>query len=77
MDRRHKLRHGWFPLPVAPCVPSCFGSRSEHCWDDDCPCGWPAPRIGAEIVRFSELEGVEDDKLTCAGTAKAYNDFMD
>ena len=46
-------------------------------WDGDCACGWPNPRIESEIVRFSELAGVEDDKLTCAGTVKAYTEFMD
>jgi hypothetical protein len=45
-------------------------------WDEDCACGWKGPRLGADIARFSDLEG-EDDKITCAGTAQAYNDFMD
>jgi hypothetical protein len=45
-------------------------------WDDDCPCGWKGPRLGPDIARFSDIEG-EDDKITCAGTAQAYNDFMD
>lgn len=53
------------------------GDRVTVRWDGDCPCGWPNPRIESHIVRFSELEGVEDDKLTCAGTVKAYSDFMD
>jgi hypothetical protein len=52
------------------------GDRVTIHWDD-CACGWPNPRIERQIVRFSELEGVEDDKLTCAGTVKAYSDFMD
>ncbi len=45
-------------------------------WEEDCPCGWTGPYIGTEIKRFAEMEG-GDDKITCAGTAKAYNDFMD
>jgi hypothetical protein len=45
-------------------------------WDEDCPCGWKMPYIGPQIRRFSEMEG-GDDKITCAGTAQAYNDFMD
>lgn len=53
------------------------GDRVTIRWDGDCPCGRPNPRIEKEIVRFSELAGVEDDKLTCAGTVKAYSDFMD
>ena len=45
-------------------------------WEEDCPCGWKGPRVGPVITRFSEMEG-GDDKITCAGTAQAYNDFMD
>jgi hypothetical protein len=45
-------------------------------WDDDCECGWKGPRIDGDVVRFSDIEG-GDDKITCAGTAKAYSDFMD
>jgi len=28
------------------------------------------------ITHFAEMEG-GDDKISCAGTAQAYNDFMD
>lgn len=52
------------------------GDRVTMHWDEDCPCGWKGPRIERHIVRFGELDG-GDDKITCAGTAKAYNDFMD
>lgn len=45
-------------------------------WEEDCACGWKGPRIGPVITRFHEMEG-GDDKITCAGTADAYNEFMD
>jgi hypothetical protein len=45
-------------------------------WEEDCACGWKGPRVGPEITRFHEMEG-GDDKITCAGTAQAYNEFMD
>jgi hypothetical protein len=45
-------------------------------WEEDCPCGAKGPRIGPSITRFAEMEG-GDDKISCAGTAKAYSDFMD
>ena len=45
-------------------------------WEEDCGCGWTQPYLGPEITRFSEMEG-GDDKITCAGTAKAYNEFLD
>jgi hypothetical protein len=53
------------------------GDQATIHWEDNCACGWPNPRIENNIVRFSELEGVEEDKITCAGTIKAYSDFMD
>jgi hypothetical protein len=45
-------------------------------WDEDCPCGWKQPRMTRTITRFAEMEG-GDDKITCAGSAQAYNEFMD
>lgn len=44
-------------------------------WEEDCACGWKGPRIAPDINRFAEHEG-GDDKITCAGTAEVYNDFM-
>jgi hypothetical protein len=52
------------------------GDRVTVHWDEDCPCGWKGPYIEPEIARFAELEG-GDDKITCAGSAQAYNEFMD
>jgi hypothetical protein len=62
---------------------------AESCWggivsgdevtahfDDDCPCGWRGPRLESSIRRYSEMEG-GDDKITCSGSAKAYDEFMD
>jgi len=45
-------------------------------WEEDCSCGWGGPRVENNITRFAEMTG-GDDKSTCAGTAKAYGDFMD
>jgi len=45
-------------------------------WEEDCPCGWKGPRIGPVITRFAEMDG-GDDKITCAATAQAYDEFMD
>ena len=45
-------------------------------WDEKCKCGHKGPRIEKTVRRFSEMEG-GDDKITCAGTAQAYNEFMD
>ena len=45
-------------------------------WDGKCDCGWDSPRIGKTIRRFAENEG-GDDKITCAGSQQAYNEFME
>ena len=44
-------------------------------WTDTCACGWQSPRIAKTIRRFAENEG-GDDKITCAGSQQAYNEFM-
>jgi hypothetical protein len=52
------------------------GDRITMHWDEDCECGWKGPRLERDIQRFSELEG-GDDKISCAGTEEAYNEFME
>jgi hypothetical protein len=52
------------------------GDQVTMHWDEDCACGWKGPRIEKTITRFAEMEG-GDDKITCAGSAQAYNEFMD
>ena len=44
-------------------------------WDHKCGCGWDSPRVEKTIRRFAESEG-GDDKITCAGSQQAYNEFM-
>ena len=52
------------------------GDRVTIHWDEDCDCGWKTPRIAPAISRFADQAG-GDDKITCAGTAQAYNEFME
>ena len=52
------------------------GDRVTLHWDEDCACGWKGPYIEDDITRFAEMEG-GDDKITCAGSQAAYNEFMD
>jgi hypothetical protein len=70
-------RYGFFDL-MAQTYWGGFisGDQISIHWDEDCPCGWKQPYVGPVITRFAEMEG-GDDKITCAGTAQAYNDFMD
>jgi hypothetical protein len=70
-------RYGFFDL-MAQTYWGGFisGDKITVHWDEDCPCGWKGPRVAPTISRFADQEG-GDDKITCAGTAQAYNDFMD
>jgi hypothetical protein len=52
------------------------GDQVTMHWQEDCACGWKGPRIEKTITRYAEMEG-GDDKITCAGSAQAYNEFMD
>jgi hypothetical protein len=52
------------------------GDRVTMHWDEACECGWKGPRIEDDVQRHGQIEG-GDDKISCAGTAAAYNDFMD
>jgi hypothetical protein len=52
------------------------GDQVTMHWDDDCPCGWKGPRVEKEITRIAAGTG-EDDKVSCAGSAEAYNEFME
>ncbi|MFW9991828.1 MAG: hypothetical protein ACFFD4_07190 [Candidatus Odinarchaeota archaeon] len=42
----------------------------------DCGCGWKGHWVEDNITRFSDLSG-EDDKISCAGSQEAYNQFLD
>lgn len=46
-------------------------------WDGQCPCGRGGPRIEKSIARMSEVQGADDDKISCAGVTEAYDAFMD
>jgi hypothetical protein len=45
-------------------------------WDEDCACGWKGPRIERDIGRIADGEG-GDEKISCAGSAQAYDEFME
>ena len=55
---------------------SISGDKVTVHWEDDCQCGWAGPRVAKTIERYAEAEG-GDDKITCAGSAQAYSEFMD
>ena len=64
------------PIPTSYWGGFTSGDEVTIHWDENCDCGWKSPRIGKTIRRFAENEG-GDDKITCAGSQQAYNEFMD
>ncbi|MFT3965065.1 MAG: hypothetical protein QM690_04190 [Sphingobium sp.] len=64
------------PIPQSYWGGFISGDEVTVHWEDDCPCGWKGPRAAKSIRRFSEAEG-GDDKITCAGSQQAYNEFME
>ncbi len=46
-------------------------------WDLLCPCGRTSVAYENDIMRYSEKEGVEDDRITCAATHEVQNEAVD
>ena len=64
------------PIPTSYWGGFTSGDEVEMHWDENCDCGWGGPRASKTIRRFAENEG-GDDKITCAGSQAAYNEFME
>ena len=45
-------------------------------WDLKCPCGQASVAFEPEIMRYSEKQGVEDDRITCAATHEVHNEAV-
>ena len=45
-------------------------------WSTPCPCGRTSVFFEHDIIRFSEKEGVEDDRITCAATHEVHNEAV-
>ncbi len=63
------------PIPTSYWGGFISGDEVTMHWEENCKCGWGGPRAEKTIRRFSESEG-GDDKITCAGSQQAYNEFM-
>jgi hypothetical protein len=42
-------------------------------WDQQCPCGQTSVAFEHDIIRYSEKQGIEDDRITCAATHEVHN----
>ena len=45
-------------------------------WTTPCPCGRTSVYFEHDIIRYSEKEGVEDDRITCAATHEVHNEAV-
>ncbi len=63
------------PIPTSYWGGFTSGDEVTMHWDESCSCGWGGPRAEKTIRRFAEKDG-GDDKITCAGSQQAYNEFM-
>jgi hypothetical protein len=45
-------------------------------WDRSCACGRTSVAIGHDIVRYSEKQGVEDDRISCSATQQVNDEAV-
>jgi hypothetical protein len=45
-------------------------------WDLQCPCGQTSVAFEHDIIRYSEKQGVEEDRITCAATHEVHNEAV-
>jgi hypothetical protein len=46
-------------------------------WDTPCPCGLASVPIEHDIMRYSEKQGAEDDRITCNATQEVHDEAVD
>jgi acyl-protein synthetase LuxE len=46
-------------------------------WDLECPCGQTSVAFEHDIIRYSEKQGVDDDRITCAATHEVHNEAVE
>jgi hypothetical protein len=46
-------------------------------WSTPCSCGRTSVYFEHDIIRYSEKEGVEDDRITCAATHEVHNEAVE
>lgn len=45
-------------------------------WDLRCPCGQTSVAFEPDIIRYSEKQGVDDDRITCAATQEVHDEAV-
>lgn len=45
-------------------------------WENKCPCGLQSVPIAHDIMRYSEKQGIEDDRITCSATQEVSDEAV-
>ncbi len=45
-------------------------------WEGQCPCGRSSVHIDHSIMRYSEKEGIDDDRISCSATQQVHDDAI-
>ena len=45
-------------------------------WDTPCSCGLVSAAIAHDIMRYSEKQGIEDDRITCNATQDVHDEAV-
>jgi hypothetical protein len=56
---------------------SISGDEITIDWSTPCPCGLSTVHIHHNIIRYSEKQGVEDDRITCAAAHQVNEEVID
>lgn len=56
---------------------SISGDEVTIDWSTPCPCGLSSVHIHHDIMRYSDKQGVQDDRITCAATQQVVDEVID
>ena len=45
-------------------------------WDTPCPCGRKSVYLSHDIIRYSDKEGIEDDRISCSATQQVQDEVV-
>jgi hypothetical protein len=56
---------------------SISGDEITIDWSTPCPCGLSSIHIHHDIMRYSEKQGIQEDRITCAATEQVVDEVID
>jgi hypothetical protein len=55
---------------------SISGDEITIDWETPCPCGLASVPIAHDIIRYSEKQGIEDDRISCSATQQVHDEAV-